>query len=90
VIVKKRKNEKKRSFVFWSKAKKNEYNRSATIEDLPLLPQRDINEAVLHRDKGYQDSPVQQGAGANSDRCIRRPKSGAFRRGGTRAAPPAA
>jgi hypothetical protein len=22
---------------FWSKAKKNEYNRSSTIEDLPLL-----------------------------------------------------
>ncbi len=29
---------KKRSFVlFWNKAKKNEYNRSSTIEDLPLL-----------------------------------------------------
>jgi hypothetical protein len=29
---------KKRSFVLlWNKAKKNEYNRSSTIEDLPLL-----------------------------------------------------
>ncbi len=38
MIVKKRKNEKKRSFVlFWNIAKKNEYNRSSTIEDLPLL-----------------------------------------------------
>jgi len=35
--VKKRKY-KKRSFNFyWNKAKNNEYNRSSTIEDLPLL-----------------------------------------------------
>ncbi len=38
VIVKKRKNEKKTKLRFlWSKAKKNECNRSTTIEDLPLL-----------------------------------------------------
>jgi hypothetical protein len=38
VIVKKRKNEKKRSFNFFlNEAKKNEYNRSPAIEDLPLL-----------------------------------------------------
>jgi hypothetical protein len=38
MIVKKKKDEKKRSFVFvWTEAKKNECNRSSTIEDLPLL-----------------------------------------------------
>jgi hypothetical protein len=32
------KQNKKRSFVlFWNKAKKNKYNRSSTIEDLPYL-----------------------------------------------------
>ncbi len=35
----KRKNE---SSFFWNKAKKNEYNRSATIEDLPLLTQNQV------------------------------------------------
>jgi hypothetical protein len=36
--VKKKKDDKKRSFVFvWIKAKKNECIRSSTIEDLPLL-----------------------------------------------------
>ncbi len=36
--VKKRKSKKKLSFVFFcNKAKKNEYIRSSTIEDLPLL-----------------------------------------------------
>jgi hypothetical protein len=38
VIVKKRKKRKKTKLrFFWNKAKKNEYNRFSTIEDLPLL-----------------------------------------------------
>ncbi len=31
------KRKKNESSFFWNKAKKNEYNRSAIIEDLPLL-----------------------------------------------------
>jgi hypothetical protein len=31
------KRKKNEASFFWNKAKKNEYNRSATIEDLPLL-----------------------------------------------------
>jgi hypothetical protein len=37
VIVKKRKNKKNEASFFFNKAKKNEYNRSSTIKDLPLL-----------------------------------------------------
>jgi hypothetical protein len=32
-----KKTKKNEASFFWSKAKKNEYNRSSTIEDLPLL-----------------------------------------------------
>ncbi len=35
--VKEEKRKNEASFFVWKKAKKNEYNRSSTIEDLPLL-----------------------------------------------------